>query len=157
MHWCRQWRSESFDLGTTDLGRAPRPNRSRRGMGSRVCPRAERRRGTRSRLCPRAERRRGTSSRLFAPERREWYCWFAATVAMGGGWPASPASPSPANERKVEREWMCLVDILEQNLVPQRGSFSGQNFLWRGPEARPSVKKPFAEGQVRPSAKKNLA
>jgi len=52
---------------------------------------------------------------------------------------------------------MCLVDILEQNLEPQRGSFPGQNFLCRGPEARPSVKKPFAEGQVRPSAKKNLA
>jgi len=61
------------------------------------------------------------------------------------------------SEDKVEREWMCLVDILEQNLEPQRGSFPGQNFLCRGLEARPSVKKPFAEGQVRPSAKNFLA
>ena len=52
---------------------------------------------------------------------------------------------------------MCLVDILEQNLEPQRGSFPGQNFLCRGPEARPSVKKPFAEGQSRPSANFFLA
>ena len=56
------------------------------------------------------------------------------------------------SEDKVEREWMCPVDILEQNLEPQRGSFPGQNFLCRGPEARPSVNKPFTEGQARPSA-----
>ena len=50
------------------------------------------------------------------------------------------------SEDMVEGEWMCLVDILEQNLEPQRGSFPGQNFLCRGPEARP-----FTEDQARPS------